>query len=149
MNKLILFTLVFLFSTFSIAEPNINKLAGTELKLAVDWERIEKGLITGDFSCSGNCLNVSIDWKEAFYILSGQKYMDAQKSNIAYCSAQYLSISKSIDNVELMLIEGKITEKQSRLLLKIKSNSLEAVSISCADSLGKRKNTNLKSEIMN
>ena len=146
MKKIFFCSLVF---SLSLASYATSPQAGDTLVTAVDWERIERGLSTGDFSCRGSCANVSIDWKATWLTVSGKKYRDQKRSDIAYCISEIQKFKNSIDDLARMESDAELDRSQAVLLRAMHENSLKSVEIYCESRLGVRKTRNLKASILN
>ncbi len=148
MLKNVIISLASIILLFSTAQAESGLPESGTTKISVDWDRIEQGINTGDFSCKGSCLEVSIDWKKTWKTLSGQDYMSKRKSNISYCISNYQAVASGIERIKTNLADGKITQKQSELLIDIKANYIESTDLVCSHYLGEEKAQNLKNSIL-
>jgi len=95
----------------------------------------------------GNELLISIDWKETWRTISGQKYRDQKKEDLAFCILEYSKIENSFDGIGRMEEEGDISNEDSSFLIKMFQNNLKSVDLVCQDRLGKSKTNKLKASI--
>lgn len=133
----------------SISSFATTPQAGDTLRGSVDWERIERGLTTGDFSCRGSCAEVSIDWKETWLTITGQKYRNQKKQDIAYCITEFQKSKNTLDDVDRMEEEGTIGTSEAVILKRMHEISMRSVELVCESRLGERKTKNLKVSIFN
>ena len=143
--KTILLGLSLLVSISSFAN---TPQSGDTLEVSVDWDRIERGLKTGDFSCKGTCATISIDWKETWLTVTGQKYRNQKKRDMAYCISEYQKSKNSFDDIAEMEETGDITTTQASRLTKMHESSLSSVEMICVSRLGERKANNLRESIL-
>lgn len=136
-----------LISITSFAD-SFNLEPGSKLITSVDWKRIERGLTTGDFSCRGTCLEISIDWKEIWRTISGKKYRDQKKRDIVSCISGYQQVKNLFDFIRKMEEEGRISNVEVLSLIESYQCSIESIDSVCEDMLGKNKANNLKASIL-
>lgn len=134
---------------FSISSFATVPQAGDALEVSVDWNRIERGLKTGDFSCKGTCANVSIDWKETWLTISGQNYRNQKKRDMAYCISEFQKSKVTFEDINRMQDNGEIGATEAEILTRMHQNSMRSVELVCESRLGKRKTNNLRASIFN
>jgi hypothetical protein len=115
--------------------------------VTLDWERIERGLTTGDFSCKGTCATIKVDWKDIWLTVSGKKYRNQRRADIAYCISEYQKIKYGFNNIDHMEQMGKITYEESIGLTRIYENTFKTIDLLCISRLGKKKANNLRDNI--
>ena len=152
MFKFISFTIISLIiascASNSQRQPNSDLQGGDRLIVKPDWERIERGVSTGDFSCHGTCAELSIDWKKVWRTVSGQEYRDRKQANLSFCISQYQSLKSSLDHIQARFDSGDITDAQKSILNQMSQNSVTGTDAICANDLGKNQAANLKKEIL-
>lgn len=86
-------------------------------EVSLDWERIEKGLTTGDFSCVGSCAKISIDWAEAWHAVNGKDFRDKKKNQASNCEKFYTSHYERLNQLRNLAITQEISNEfyQDRL----------------------------------
>ncbi len=128
-------------------QPTSDLQGGDRLVVKPDWERIERGITTGDFSCQGTCAEVSVDWNKVWRTVSGQEYRNRKEQNLSYCISQYQSQKSNLEYVQLALQKGELSEAQASLINQMTKNSLSGTDSICTGYLGKKPTANLKKEI--
>lgn len=114
-------------------------------EVSIDWDRIERGLTTGDFSCRGNCAKATIDWKETWRTLSGKNFKDKKKQNLAYCISEYQKSKNALDEIETKKCD--MANEQATQLAEAQKLSLNVVHQSCVTRLGNHRAEKLKASI--
>ena len=152
MYKLISLTLISLVisscASNSSRQPNSELQGGDRLIIKPDWERIERGVKTGDFSCQGTCAEISIDWNKVWRTVSGQEYRNRKQQNLSYCISQYQTHKSNLQSIQNLSQTGEYSEAQSSILVNMTNNSITATDSMCISYLGKRQAANLKKEIL-
>ena len=139
MRKLLL-TVCLVFSISSIADIT----AGT-YRLEMDWDRIKRGVTTGDFSCKGTCAIVSVDWKEVFNTITGKKYRALQKQRLNYCISEYQNTRNALINIHQLYESGDITDIEAEIMDEMVVNSV--IDRVCIGHLGASETQELRRQI--
>lgn len=135
---------VFLFSLSSFADAFGP---GTRLEFGIDWERIERGLKSGDFSCTGNCVEVRFDWEEVWKTITFKKYRDKRKQRLAYCISEYHRNKKALVEINSLISAGEITDSEATIMMQMNRTALASVDLLCNEYFGEKKALNLKKSI--
>lgn len=118
-------------------------------EVGVDWERIERGIKTGDFSCHGTCAQISIDWKEVWRTVSGKNYRDRRKADLQYCISSYSADKKAREDVAaaVKLNDGQVNERDAQILNQQRDIILRSIDRTCSELIGTDQRNKIKSEI--
>ncbi len=114
-------------------------------EVSIDWERIERGLTTGDFSCVGTCAQISIDWAEVWHTVNGKNYREKKKDQSSNCEKFYTSHYESLNNLRTFLVTEKISNDfyQDRLNDEAVIMNVTESTMCNGVSINKRKNLKL------
>ena len=115
-------------------------------EVSIDWERIERSLTTGNFSCVGTCAKISIDWAEVWQTVNGKNFRDKKKNQVSMCEKFYTSHYERLNQLKNLALSDEISNEfyQARLIDESEIMN-ESESIMCNGiSISKRKNLKLK-----
>ena len=120
-----------------------------EAEVSIDWERIEKGLTTGDFSCVGTCAKISIDWAEAWKTVNGKNYRDKKKNQGSNCEKFYTSHYERLNHLRNLAMTQEISNDfyQDRLNDESVMMNVTESTMCNGISINKRKNLKLNALI--
>ncbi len=136
MKKLLI--VFFVFGTIS-AFAQSNKA-----EISVDWERIERGLASGDFSCVGTCAKISIDWAEAWHTVNGKNYRDKKKDQASNCERFYTSHYERLNNLRTLALTEEITNDFYQDRLNDESDIMNVTESTTCNGVSTNQRKNLK-----
>ncbi len=115
-----------------------------EAKGSIDWERIERSLTTGDFSCVGTCADISIDWAGAWHTVNGKNYRDNKKYQASNCENYYTNHYERLNLLRNLVITGEISTDSYQDRLNDESAIMNVAESKMCNGVSKNKRTELK-----